>query len=174
MSPVLGPPIDIELPPIGPPTFPIEPSFPEDCAPEENYCYGKREDPSVIQFDLQGEEWKEYLFQKPSLGYEADFSGNASISALKPVKEAKFNVVTEEFETVVVAVQSKKVKQSEFSTEGEGSLELNINLEHSPETPSLVMTRTTPSSSATRPPSRAHLLISAKATTPSPLRRRSR
>ena len=126
MSLVLTP-IDIELPPVGPPTFPIEPSFPQGCTPESNYCYGNREDPTIIQYFLQGEEFEDYIFLKQSLGYKADFSGNASISALKPVKEAKFNAVTEEFETVVVAVQSKRVKQSDFNTEGEGSFELNIN-----------------------------------------------
>ena len=76
---------------------------------------------------MQGEEWEDYLFQKPSLGYQADFLRNASISTLKPIKEAKFHAITEKDKTVVVAVQSKRVKQSDFTAEGEGSLDLNLN-----------------------------------------------
>ena len=73
------------------------------------------------------EDFVELVFQKQSVGYEAELKGDTAIAASKPVKESTFTAVTEAGETVVVAVQSKRVKQSEFSTEGEGSLELNVN-----------------------------------------------
>ena len=76
---------------------------------------------------VQTEDFAELVFQKQSVGYEAELKGDTAIAASKPVKESTFTAVTEAGETVVVAVQSKRVKQSEFSTEGEGSLELNVN-----------------------------------------------
>ena len=76
---------------------------------------------------VQTEDFAELVFQKQSVGYEAELKGDTAIAASKPVKESTFTAVTEAGETVVVAVQSKRVKQSEFTTEGEGSLELNVN-----------------------------------------------
>ena len=88
---------------------------------EKNPGQGKA--PEVVQT----EDFVELVFQGGNTGYEADLSADTAIAASKPLKEATFNAVTEEGETVVVAVQSKRVKQSEFSAEGEGSFELNVN-----------------------------------------------
>ena len=84
---------------------------------------GEGKPPEVVQT----ENFVELVFEGQNTGYEADLPGNTAIAASKPVKEATFNAVTEEGETVVVAVQSKRVKQSDFTADGEGSLELNVN-----------------------------------------------
>ena len=84
---------------------------------------GEGKPPEVVQT----ENFVELVFEGQNTGYEADLPGNTAIAASKPVKKATFNAVTEEGETVVVAVQSKRVKQSDFTAEGEGSLELNVN-----------------------------------------------
>ena len=76
---------------------------------------------------VQAEKFVELVFEKQNTGYEAELKADTAIAASKPVKEASFTAVTEEGESVVVAVQTKRVAKSDFSVEGEGSLDLNVN-----------------------------------------------
>ena len=83
---------------------------------------GGNRPPQVVETD----EFTELLFTQTNKGFEGDFSDDTAIVGSKPIKEADVTISTKKGETVKLGVEGTRVKKSEFTTEGKGSLDMTV------------------------------------------------
>jgi len=72
------------------------------------------------------EDFTELLFTSTNKGFEAEFTDSTAIVASKPVKEADVTVSTKKGETVSVGIEATRVKKSDFTVDGKGSMDMTV------------------------------------------------